>query len=174
MKKTAEERLSDLLDEKEERVEELESQVERLEIFNSLVDTAYQRHFTIPNSGIREGLPYPRLEMIFEYIDDDMRYGHKWTYGIVMMRYSFLDDKNLLFMPLSWTKGNGSIELIRGGKHELPHKDGMDMKAESIATGFPAYIINEKENHCELVEAKDGDIGNSKWVKNMRKQVINE
>jgi len=167
MSKSIEERLNDLIEEKDNKINELEDKIENLEGFNSLIDTAYQRHFTIPNSGIRDGLPYPRLEMIFEFLDEDERYGFKWTYGLVTLPYSFMSDDKLLFMPFSWTRGSGSIEIIRNGKHELPFRDGMNIKAESIALNLPAYIVNEKKGHCEKIEIVD--IGNGEWLKKMKR-----
>ncbi len=169
MGKTVEERLNSLVEEKEDIIEELEDEIKKLNTFNSLIDTAYQRHFTIPNSGLRENLPYPRLEMIFEYLDEDIRYGYKWTYGLVMLPYSYMSDKKLLFIPFSQTKGSGGSELIRNGKHELPFRDGMNMPIESAALGLPAYIINERENHCEKIE-DDESIGNGEWAKKMKRE----
>lgn len=169
MKITLEERLNNLIEEKEEKIKKLETKITELKNFNSLVDTAYQRHFTIPNSGLRKDLPYPRLEMIFEYLDEDIRYGYKWTYGLVMLPYSFMSDKELLFIPFSQTRGSGGSSIIIDGKHELPHKDGMNIAIESVVLGLPAYIINERENHCEKIEDNES-IGNRDWVKKMKRQ----
>ncbi len=165
-----EERLNDIIEDRDFKIEELEEKIEELKNFNSLVDTAYQRHFTIKDSGIRDGLPFPRLEMIFEYLDGDRRYGYKWIYGMVMKPYSFMTDSNdLLFIPFSVTRGSGSSDMIRNGKHELPYRDGMHIMKESEVLNLPAYIINEEENHCEKIE-NDKSIGNKSLVKSMARK----
>ena len=107
--------------------------------------------------------------MFFEYKKGN-RYEYKWTYGMVISPYNFADGENLLFIPLSYTNGNGLIgNIIRNGKHELPFRDGENIIAEAISLKLPAYIINEDKNHVEEIELDESKI-NVEALKKMRKE----
>lgn len=151
------ERLEELLDKKDEQIEELYNQVSELNNFKESLDFVHHRHFTIKNNGVREGLPYPRLEMILTFLGEDNRYGHKWVYGMVMKPYWFNWEKDelLLFIPFSETKSSGSHELIRNGKMERPFRDGLHIQADSFALSLPAFVICESLNHCEEINIED-------------------
>lgn len=165
-----EERLSEIIEEKEMEINNLQDKVENLENFNSLIDTAYQRQYVIKSTGLRKDLPYPRLEMIFEYISGG-RYGYKWTYGMVMKPYSFVREEEFLFIPFSYTRGNGNHEnIIKNGKHELPFRDGMNIIAEAIVLNMPAYIINEEKEHVEEIELDESKV-NIEAVRNEMQKI---
>lgn len=153
---TLEERLNDMLEEKDSKIQTLEAEVEKLKWQNDLSQLTWQIHQSFQNDEFSKQMPFPRLEMRLERLSPNNWYSIKWIYGLVYKHYSDTQNDTLLFIPFSQTTsrgGNGAFEshLVEGKMLELPFRDGVHIYVEGILFGLPAYIICRERNMCQKV-----------------------
>ncbi len=139
----------------------LEKELERLTEENNklsdLVDfykngSAWQAHRTI-NENIESStipgydkLPYPRLEMRINSLHNNDWDRIEYIYGMIIKHYnqciSECDKNILIFIPLGLTTCTGSYRNeIKNRTINLPFRDGLHIKADSIVYKIPAYLI---------------------------------
>lgn len=127
----AHERLLQSLDEKDEKIEELEGKLYDLEE-DVESRSAWSRH---REEHSDEGLPVPRLEIVWS---ESKYHGHDWEGWYFLVKYHLLG--HIVKVPLGMTKvgGYGPGEL-RDGKVYTPFRDGAHIKFDMIELGLPAY-----------------------------------
>lgn len=141
-KLTAVERLEEMLNERDARIEELEGRIEELEgrigdWEDSRDEDAWfwTRHEKVDD---KDGLPVPRLEI-------------RWT-PLGRGRYNWLASYNLAYrhllghvmsVPLGATRQSGGDERgpVREGKVETPFRDGVHIMHDAWALKLPAYAV---------------------------------
>lgn len=152
---TLEERLNNILEEKEIENNELRDKIEELELKSDLSNLEYQAHQYFKESELQKELPVPRLEMRFmrhnNYgVVSDNWYSVSWHYGIVYKHYSEIDNDTMLFIPISRTTSNGGRgdfeSFLTDGRLDTPFRDGLHIFADSKIFNLPAYIICEEKN----------------------------
>lgn len=152
---TLEERLNEILEEKENQIEKLQKKIEDLQAQSDYRQLEYQMHQYFKETDLQNKLPVPRLEMRFERLKsvnrrNDDWYHVRWHYGIVYKHYAETENDTMLFIPLSQTTSNGGDGTFeshfRNGRLDTPYRDGVHIFAESKLFNLPAYIICEEEN----------------------------
>jgi hypothetical protein len=163
-----EERLNEIIEEKESKIEELENEVERLKSQFDLSRLNWQMHSIFKNDDFNKQMPYPRLEMRLRRTSKDNWYSIEWIYGLVYKHYSDTHCDTLLFIPFSATTSNGGDGTFesryRNGKLELPRRDGFHIYAESKVFGLPAFIVCHEKNIFQPIEI-EGFYHNDKLLK---------
>lgn len=155
-----EERLNEIIEEKENQIEELQDKLNNLEIQSDLRKLDYQMHEYFKESELQKKLPVPRLEMRFERLKnwrgDDNWYNVLWRYGIVYKPYAETHNDTMLFIPFSQTTSNGGDgtfnHYLRNGRLDTPYRDGVHIFADSKLFNLPAYIICEEMNISQKIE----------------------
>lgn len=142
------ERLEQLLDEKSERIEELESELQELKD-DSEADWKWARHTTLKENP--ENLPVPRLEIRWQKLSED-GYLSQWDYALIYKHTL----GNLVRIPLGQTKtqgGNGKPP-IHLGEIRTPFRDGVHICQDSEQLKLPAFAICE--NTIAMLGMKGG------------------
>ena len=158
--KTIEERLNELIEKKENKIEELEAKIYQMELNSNLENLKYQMHEYFKETEMQKKLPVPRLEMRFKRVNngrgDDNWYNVVWHYGIVYKHYGETHNDTMLFIPFSQTTSNGGDGTFgyhfHNGKLNLPFRDGVHIFAESKLFNLPAYIICEEKSIYQKIE----------------------
>lgn len=130
------ERLEDLLEQKEEELDDLKREVERLEY---MLDGSPDGWRAVKSIKDDPSLPIPRLELAFE---PSQKYGwgdYKVIYRLV---YQHLVD-GLLTVPLGETniRGGGAANHAEEPDY-LPHRDGAHAAHDALHFGLPLYRIS--------------------------------
>lgn len=157
-----EERLNEIIDEKGDRIEKLEKEVESLNNEKDFSRVKWQQHSAFQNDDFYKPLPYPRLEMRLSRLSLDNWYEIEWVYGLVYKHSTdtFSEKIDLLcFIPMGRTTSNGgrftfSDWLEQDGSIQLPFRDGMHIYAESLVLNLPAYITCYEEKKWNKIENK--------------------
>lgn len=139
-KKTVE-RLLELLEQKDKRIEELE--VECINLEEELEqDTVWTRHRKVEKDV--EGYPVPRLELRWE-----RKNNHTWTCYYFLIKRHLLDHYEEI--PLGQTARSGSgNEPIFDGKIEMPFRDGAHACYDALHMGLPVYaVLDEKREKID-------------------------
>jgi hypothetical protein len=140
MGSSALERLEVLLDEKDERINELETKLQKRE---------YGERWTWMKQSERperEGLPVPRLEIRWKKLDE-----WNWLAEYNLVYKHFLG--HVITQPLSCTKTSGSApkhsHVQKNGEIELPFRDGAHIMHDARELNLPAFAISEdsEEHH---------------------------
>ncbi len=145
-----EERLNEIIEEKDERIAELERRVENMEYESDISRLRWQMHTSFQNDEFYKQLPYPRLEMRFNRLSKDDWYSIEWIYGLVYKHVTDIKTDTLLFIPISRSESSGGNRTFENwlvsDKLQLPFRDGLHIYAESLTFNLPAYIVcKEKE-----------------------------
>lgn len=168
---TLEERLNEIIDQKDDQIYELENKIERLENEADLSRVSWQRHIAFENTGMSAKLPFPRLEMRLERTSKDNWYSIQWLYGIVYKHITAVNGPILYFVPLSLTTssgGSGSFDHWRQNeKLQLPYRDGVHIKLDSKVFNLPAFIVCYEKGVYEKIEV---DFDCSKQIQELVKQ----
>ena len=137
----AADRLSDIISEKERRIDELEAQIE-----NSKYEDEW-RWRQIRKLTLKEnlGLPLPRLEMRYRKHGD---YNVIADYGLVH-KHLFGD---IIFIPFSSTR-IGGVSACKEDFLELPFRDGAHIQNEMWDLKLPGYVVNG--THYKEISNKD-------------------
>lgn len=129
-------RLEDLLEQKEEELDELKREVERLKY---MLDGSPDGWRVVESIKDDPSLPIPRLEMAFE---PSKEYGwgdYKVIYRLV---YQHLVD-GLLAVPLGETRIRGGGAANRAEEPDyLPHRDGAHAAHDAPHFGLPLYRVS--------------------------------
>lgn len=131
---TLEERLNDIIKEKENQIEDLRNKIGELE---RVIDQDWRWAIHKKAEINPPLLPVPRLQITYETIDrDNDGYTAKWLYSLIYKHT--LGD--VIQIPLGCTRTDGYGEkLPRVG--ELPYRDGVHIRRDMIQLNLPAYSI---------------------------------
>ncbi len=163
-KVTIEERLNDIISEKENEIDKLNDKVSDLESLLNYHKWSWCRHQIIDKSiDLYKDIPFPRLEMMLSRVSENNWYEIEWIYGLVYGHYSNVGyNNNLLFIPFSKTtsrSGAGTFEShFNDGKLELPFRDGVHIKAEALTLNLPAYISCAEKGIIQKLEINEEPI----------------
>jgi hypothetical protein len=155
-----EERLNEIIEERDSQIEELQEKIEKLEQQSDLQKLEYQMHEYFKETELQKQLPVPRLEMRFfrlkNHRSDDNWYNVCWKYGIVYKHYAETHNDTMLFIPLSQTTSNGGDGTFNShfqdGRLDTPFRDGVHIFADSKLFNLPAFIICEEKNISQKIE----------------------
>lgn len=143
------ERLMELLEEKDQKIAELEGDVreatEKEEERQRWAETFWTRHVKLEDDG---GLPVPRLEIRWER-DDVARSGYQWRANYNLVYRHFLGD--IIAVPLGRTMV-GCEHPVRNGKIDTPFRDGAHIRHDAAQLGLPAYSVCE--NITDVIETR--------------------
>jgi len=135
-------RLEELLDIKDNKIEELESELNKYKIEEENdIDRENWKWTIHKNLSEKENmdLPIPRLELKYNNLTDDC-YNSEWEYYLVYKH--LLGD--IICVPLGYTKVSGGNKApIYDGKINLLFRDGAHIKNEAKQLNIPAYVICE-------------------------------
>lgn len=138
---TIEERLRELLDQKDQELDELREEVRELE--NSVESS--ESGWSLPRESPDDHpeLPLPRLEMAWTPMGSE---GREW--GTFICEYRLVIKHlcdHLVVIPLGRTKtnsGSGKSPFERGAiEHELPFRDGCHAHHDAAHLGLPFYAL---------------------------------
>jgi hypothetical protein len=156
---TIEERLNEIISDKDDKIEALERQVENLTADLNYANHAWQHHFAFQNDEFFKQMPFPRLEMRLRRLSKDSWYSIEWVYGLVYKHAidTFGEDNDTLrFIPISKTTSNGGRGTVdnwcKDGKLNLPFRDSLHIHAESKIFNLPAFIICEEIGVINKIE----------------------
>lgn len=137
---TLEERLNQMLDNKDDDIRALQKRVEGLEQMLRGAESGWAMHRDAPAEQV---LPVPRLEVEIK------RTGHlsmEWEYRLVMRHFL----GHCVVVPLGHTRSTGGTpdpwpprERQQDGtvRMQLPFRDGCHFNHDAKAFGWPAYCI---------------------------------
>lgn len=154
---TALERLEELLDQKDARIEELEEELQDLQNVAE-TDWEWTRPRTLKDNP--ENLPVPRLEMRWHKESDD---GCKtrWDYWLIY-RHTI---GHLVGVPLGRTRVSGTVSIRPiwpNGTFDLPFRDGVHICEDTGHLGIPAFGI---AGHTIVrLMLKDGKVAQEPYV----------
>jgi len=158
-KLTLEERLNEIISEKDDLITELENKVDALTADLDYANHSWQHHSAFENDDFFRQMPFPRLEMRLRRTSKDNWYSIEWTYGLVYRHSSdtFSDDNNMLrFIPFSKTTSSGGKGTFdnwcKAGRLELPYRDSMHIHTESKVFNLPAFIICQEMGVINKIE----------------------
>lgn len=150
-----EERLNEIISEKDDRITELEAEVESLRADAELTKTAWQRISSFKNDDFYKQLPFPRLEMRLNKLSSDW-YSIEWVYGLVYKHCTDVNNDTLLFIPMGRTTSSGgrcSFDTWIGDSElNLPHRDGAHIYVESVVLNLPAFIVCPEKQVWNKIE----------------------
>lgn len=132
---TTEERLEELLDQKDEEIARLSQELDALKNKARADAWAWAIHTESPE---REGLPVPRLEIRYK------RTGlacYEWTSALCYRDLT----KTVICVPLGHTRvdricGENSAPVCKG-EPELPYRDGAHVLSNSLELDLPLFAI---------------------------------
>jgi hypothetical protein len=140
-----EERLNEIIIEKESRIEELEAKIEKMEANYDMEKVSWQRHQAFENDTFYKQLPYPRLEMRLDRVSRDSWYAIEWVYGLVYKHFTDTGNDTLMFIPFSKTTSSGGNMTFenwyKNGELELPYRDSVHIYVDSLLLKLPAFIV---------------------------------
>jgi hypothetical protein len=164
-----EERLNELIEEKERQISRLEQEIETIKDQFDLNRLSWQLHSAFENDEFSRQMPFPRLEMRLRRVSKNNWYSVEWIYGLVYKHFSDIDNNMLLFIPFSQTTSNGGDGKFESMNHnnklDLPFRDGLNIRVEGVLFGLPTYIICSEKNICQKIET---DKDYAEFIKRMK------
>jgi hypothetical protein len=155
-----EERLNEIIIEKESRIEELVDKIEKMEANYNMEKVNWQRHLAFENDEFYNQLPYPRLEMRLERVSEDNWYAIEWVYGLVYKHFVDANNDTLMFIPFSKTTSSGGNMTFenwyKNGELDLPYRDGVHIYVESLLFKLPAFIVCKEKGVFNKIQ-RQGD-----------------
>jgi len=145
------EKLNDEIEEKKNKIEELECIISKKE---NIEKNKWQHHVILKETNLTKTLPVPRIQM--DYVTDG--YNRRWIYGFVFKPFWFQweDDENILFIPISLTTGAGGTSKNKIDLRDmLPFRDGKHIKFDSKNFNLRAFFVCEDENFCVEIFDKE-------------------
>lgn len=144
---TAIEKLEEIIEQQDEKIAELEEQLERNE---RCAEWQVSRYVNEKNMNAQypgyDKLPLPRLEMRVNLLDDN-GYRVEYLHGIV---YKHFDD-SMLFIPYEQTIVTGSRgEQIKNGDIDFPFRQGPHLIGDSIMFNMPAFVLCMGKIHSAI------------------------
>ena len=150
-----EERLNEIISEKDDRIYELNTEIETLKSEADLMKTSWQRISAFQNDVFYKQLPYPRLEMRLNKLSPDW-YSIEWIYGLVYKHYTDIDNDTLLFIPMGRTTSSGGRccfeNWYNDGQLHLPFRDGAHIYVEGQVLNLPAFIVCHEKKIFNKIE----------------------
>jgi hypothetical protein len=150
-----EERLNEIIEEKDDQIAKLESEVESLKQEMDLSKTSWQRISAFNNDIFYKQLPFPRLEMRLNKLSPDW-YSIEWVYGLVYKHVTDISNDTLLFIPMGRTTSSGGRcnfeNWITRGELRLPFRDGSHIYVESLVLNLPAFIVCQEKGIFNKIE----------------------
>lgn len=125
----AADRLASQLEEADERIMELENEVERFKDARP-----WTEHEDVENDNLN--LPVPRLEMLWEH--GEFRYGYQYRCKYRMVYRHFLGQ--CVAVPLGETLVGTKLQPDHYGEINIPFRDGAHIKSEARSLNLPAYV----------------------------------
>jgi hypothetical protein len=157
-----EERLNDIISEKDDQISELESKIEALESRLDYSRWQWQQHEAFDNDEFSRQMPFPRLEMRMIRRSKDSWYSIEWIYGLVYKHYGDLYNNMLRFIPFSLTTSNGGHDTFErrliDGKIDLPYRDGTHIRSESALLNLPAFIVCREKGMCQKIDPLNAEL----------------
>jgi hypothetical protein len=175
-KVTVEERLNDIISEKENEIDELNDKVSNLESLLDYHKWSWCRHTTLDKSiDLYKNIPFPRLEMKLSRVSENNWYEIEWIYGLVYGHFSDVAyNNNLLFIPFSQTTSRGGAGTFEShfidSKLDLPFRDGVHIKVDALTLNLPAYISCAEKGIIQKIEITEENKINWKDILNKMKQ----
>lgn len=157
---SVEERLNDIISEKESHIYDLENQLDELKGALDYQKWGWCRHERIEgDTELYKDIPYPRLEMFMNRVSKNDWYEIEWVYGLVYSHFSDASyNTKLLFIPFSKTTssgGKGTFESrMIDGKLETPFRDSLHIKTEANLLNLPAYISCIEKGIIQKLDTK--------------------
>lgn len=135
-KLTAVQRLEELLNERDERIAELEAKLDEEEEERDDRAWMWTKH---SKSEEKESLPVPRLEI--RWTPEGRFPGYNWLASYNLVYQHLLG--HVMVVPLGSTKQGGGDARgpVRDGKVETPFRDGVHIMHDAWALRLPAYAI---------------------------------
>lgn len=159
-----EERLNEIISEKEDKIEELEKEIADLTEQQDLSRLKWQMASVFKHEGFYKELPYPRLEMRLNRLSKNDWYSIEWLYGLVYKHITDVDNDTLIFSPLGHTTSSGGKATFENwmtdGKLQLPFRDGLHIYAESLIFKIPAFIVCREKEVWSRIEDQGWGLGN--------------
>lgn len=136
-KLSAIERMSELLDQRDQEISELNEKIEQLEWWADKANYFRPRH----ERNYQE-LPAPRLQIELTILNE---WHHEWQYGLVY-QHSTDPAGTVTIIPMGQTIDQGSHRYDRYDSPEgvtgaLPHRDGFYIRRDMVTLNLPAYAI---------------------------------
>jgi hypothetical protein len=155
-RKTLTERLNEAIEEKEEKISSLQGQIEKFEQEKDWERQSWMQHTLYPHDAFSQRMPVPRLEMRLIRVSKNNWYRSEWQYGIVRKHYQDTWGDLLQFIPLGLTESTGGdggySGLLINGKFNLPFRDGMHIKADSVIFNLPAFATCKELDRIEVID----------------------
>lgn len=132
-------RLEELLDQKDARIEALESEIEKLENQLREAESGWCLHTKLDR---KQELPVPRLEIVYRPLGE--REGYEWSSyeTVYRMVYRHLVG-DIMSVPLGRTEicGHGSGPPLRDGRLRLPFRDGAHICSDMAHLRLPGFAV---------------------------------
>jgi len=138
---TLEQRLNDLIEERDSQIESLEERLTEEKDKLNLASNLWMVHRIEKPIECTSNLPLPRLEMR-QSIEGYQTIFH---YGIVYKHYSEMGDL-ITFIPLGKTTCTGTY------KKQTPFREGVHIRHDSKALGMNAYLVDVDTNESYPIE----------------------
>lgn len=148
--RSTESRLRELLQLKDDRISELESDAEEIREAEEREEWRWSLPRKVTND---ERLAVPRLEIRCVPVSDNW-YNFRWDYALI---YKHLLG-HLVAVPFGSTTCNSSAGRppVRDGKIHTPFRDGVHIAQDSLTLRLPAFALCD--GIIELIEMVDGKI----------------
>lgn len=130
-KLSAIERLEDLLNEKDKKIEELEQEINDMENEKD-IDPMWWIHREIKNA---ENLPIPRLELRLRILNESVS-GASWEWVYALITQHLIGG--FIKIPMGHTRSSGSLAY---GEVHLPFRDTAHIQHDSEQLQLPAFAI---------------------------------
>ena len=153
--------LNDFIESKNQEVYDLKNKIEQLEYRIDLQNHAWKIPFDFKETDIDKDLPFPRFEMrlMKQSPNQEDWYSVTYIYGLVYRHYSECDkSNNLIFIPFSKTDCRGGNGDFNYWTSDLPRRDGIHIKMESILFNIPAFLICRNMDFVNQIDLTDRDI----------------
>jgi len=160
-----EERLNNIIEEKESRIEQLEQDIEQMKNEADLSRMSWQMHKAFQNDDFYKQIPYPRMEMRLERLGNDPGnwYSIQWVYGLVYKHVVDTTNDTLLFIPFGCTTSNGGRGTFESRyvnqELETPFRDSLHIRVEAHLLSLPAYIVCREKGIFNQLDISDHAIG---------------
>jgi hypothetical protein len=155
-------RLEELLDLKDRELEKAQHEVRELVSKLDCSESGWSLPVDVPETGLREGLPVPRLEMVYEPHGWE---GEEWAVTLVWYRLvhrHFLGHCVGITLGQTRSTGGGmrspvaSVGKFREGI-DLPFRDGAHFRHDAPHLKLPAFVLVPSEGYIEQLKSKPGD-----------------
>lgn len=128
-------RLEELLDNKDERISELEGELETIREAGEREEWRWSLPRKVKN---KEKLPIPRLEIRCQQMSDNW---HNWTWQYALIYKHFTGDLTAISFGETRVNSSGGRPPIRENNVDLPFREGVHVAHDSETLNLPAFAI---------------------------------